>query len=89
MHMRFRLAPWSMTLDDLEGLNGYKLELFLNFALSNFKRICPVAALSHVTVASARLLFCSSHPSIYAMQLSTNYTLALTSLICHHSIPLT
>jgi len=37
LHISFRLAPRSMTLDDLERLKVYKFSP--NFALSNFKRI--------------------------------------------------
>jgi len=36
-------------------LNGYKFEFCPKFALSNFKRIRQVAALSRVTLASAGL----------------------------------
>jgi len=50
--MRFRLAPWSMTLDDFERL---WVRISSKFALSNFKHIRQVAALSRVTLASAGL----------------------------------
>jgi len=45
--MGFRLAPRSITLDDLER---HKFEFSPKFALSNFKRIRLVAALSRVNL---------------------------------------